>query len=286
MAEPSLRPPVCADDRWMPRRSTELATMLDQMLADVTLPPIQGELVGVIAPHAGYAFSGPTAAFAYKQVEGRELNRVVVIGPSHFADLGPQAVNSSDFYVTPLGRIGVDAEVISELGRRVAVHLVSSDHEHSLEMQLPFLQRSLGSFRLVPIMMSNPFYMVGIRARNACEELSGALAPLADDKTLFVASSDLSHLHDYDAVTYFDQGFEDLITDFNIGGLVDYMINEGECRACGDMGIITMLMAAKARGANKVAVLHRTNSGDVTGVRAPGQYTVGYMAAAVYRSAN
>ena len=151
-------------------------------------------------------------------------------------------------------------------------------------MQLPFLQRLLGVFKLVPIMMSNPFYIAGVRARNACEDLSAALSKVIEDKTLLVASSDLSHLHDYDAVTYFDQGFENLIEEYNVGGLIDYMINEGECRACGDVGIITVMMAAKARGANKVAVLRRTNSGDVTGMTTSGQYTVGYMAAAIYRS--
>jgi AmmeMemoRadiSam system protein B len=268
----------------MPRRETELSALLDQMLANSKSPPIEGELMGLVAPHAGYAFSGQTAAYSYKQAEGRDKSRVILIGPSHFADLGPQAINSSSYYATPLGEIELDADAVSDLGRRVGLDFVQSDREHSLEMQLPFLQKTLGVFKLVPIMMSQPFYIVGIRARNVCEELSAALTQVTDAKTLLVASSDLSHLHDYDSVTYFDQGFENLISDFNIGGLIDYMINEGECRACGDVGIITVLMAAKARGANKVAVLHRTNSGEVTGVRTPGQYTVGYMAAAIYRS--
>jgi AmmeMemoRadiSam system protein B len=268
----------------MPSRQAELSALLDRMLANAISPPIEGELMGLIAPHAGYAFSGQTAAYSYKQAEGRDSRRVILIGPSHFADLGPQAVNSSSFYATPLGEVELDADAMSNLGRRVGFNFVPSDREHSLEMQLPFLQKTIGSFKLVPIMMSQPFYIVGIRARNVCEELGAALSEVIDSKTLMVASSDLSHLHDYDAVTYFDQGFENLISDFNIGGLIDYMINEGECRACGDVGIITVLMAAKARGANKVAILHRTNSGEVTGVRTPGQYTVGYMAAAIYRS--
>jgi AmmeMemoRadiSam system protein B len=283
MSERRVRPPVCADDRWMPSRTTELSALLDQLLANAKVPPIEGELIGLIAPHAGYAFSGQTAAYSYKQAVRRDVSRVVLLGPSHFADLGPQAMNSSGLYSTPLGQVETDTDAVSELSHRVGFNFVTSDQEHSLEMQLPFLQKTLKTFKLVPIMLSHPFYIVGIRARNVCEDLSAALSQVIDDKTLMVASSDLSHLHDYDAVTYFDQGFENLISEFNIGGLVDYMINEGECRACGDVGIITMLMAAKARGANRVAVLHRTNSGDVTGIRTSGQYTVGYMAAAVYR---
>ncbi len=268
----------------MPRRETDLRGMLEEMLAKATAPPIEGDLIGLIAPHAGYAFSGQTAAYSYKQLEGRDFQRAVVIGPSHFADLGAYAVNPSDFYETPLGRIELDAEAVDELNHRVGINFAPGDREHSLEMQLPFLQRMLGTFKLVPVMMSHPFYMLGLRARNACEDLSAALVQVVDDRTLLVASSDLSHLHDYEAVTYFDQGFENLIADYNIGGLIDYMINEGECRACGDVAIMTVLMAAKARGANKATVLYRTNSGDVTGIKTSGQYTVGYLAAAVYRS--
>jgi MEMO1 family protein len=285
MSERRVRPPVCADDRWMPKRETELSALLDQLLANVTTLQLEGELIGLVAPHAGYAFSGQTAAYSFKQAVGRDINRVVLLGPSHFDDLGPQAMNSSEYYATPMGEVEIDAGAVSDLCRRVGFNLVPTDREHSLEMQLPFLQKTLGEIKIVPIMLSQPFYIFGIRARNACEDLSAALSQVMDAKTLLVASSDLSHLHDYDAVTYFDQGTENLISEFNIGGLIDYMINEGECRACGDVGIITLLMAAKARGGNKVAVLHRTNSGDVTGIRTAGQYTVGYMAAAILRTA-
>lgn len=267
----------------MPGNAAELSALLDEILAKVSTPPVDGKLIGLIAPHAGYAFSGQTAAYAYKQLEGSDAQRVVLIGPSHFADYGPQAVNSNGWYETPLGTTEVDADAVRKLDDRIGINFVTGDSEHSLEMQLPFLQKKLGTFKLVPIMMSHPFYVTGIRARNACEELSAAFSEIVDDKTLFVASSDLSHLHDYEAVSYFDQGFENLIADYNIGGLIDYMVNEGECRACGDVGIITVLMAAKSRGANKVAVLHRTNSSQVTGRQIPGQYTVGYMAAAIYR---
>jgi MEMO1 family protein len=284
MSTSSVRPPVCADDRWYPSDPEDLQQLLDQLLANVPAQPLEGELIGLIAPHAGYAFSGQTAAYAYAQLSGRPFERVVVIGPSHFQDLGAEAVNSSDLYQTPLGEIAVDAEAVNEINHRLGIQFVPRDREHSLEMQLPFLQRQLGAFTLLPIMMSHPFYIYGLPARNDCENLSAALAQVMDEQTLLVASSDLSHLHDYDAVTYFDQGTENLIGEYDIGGLVDWMVNEGECRACGDVAIITLLMAARARGANRVRVLYRTNSGDVSGIKEPGQYTVGYMAAAIYRA--
>ncbi len=283
MSTANVRPAVCADDRWYPSDPDELRQLLAQLLAKVTTPPVAGELMGLIAPHAGYAFAGPTSAYSYAQLAGRSFERVIAIGPSHFQDFGPEAVTHSDYYQTPLGQIALDADAVNQLGRRIGIHFIPREHEHSLEMQLPFLQHQLGTFKLVPIMMSHPFYIYGLPAYNDCEALSAALKPMLDDKTLLVASSDLSHLHSYDAVTYFDQGTENLIEEYNIGGLVDYMVNEGECRACGDVAIITLLLAARLRGANKVRVLYRTNSGEVTGMKEEGQYTVGYMAAAVYR---
>lgn len=280
----AVRAPVCADDRWYPHDAAQLREWLDGFLAHVPAPQPEGELVALIAPHAGYMFSGQTAAHAYKQIAGAVFHRAVVLGPSHFADYGAQAMNRSDFYSTPLGTIPVASALVDELNARVGIDFVLQDREHSLEMQLPFLQRQLQDWSLVPLMMSHPFYILGLPVRNECEALSHALAALVDDQTLLVASSDLSHLHSYDAVVYFDQGFENLISEYNIGGLIDYMVNEGEPRACGDMAIITTLMTAQLRGANRVKVLHRTNSGEVTGIKEPGQYTVGYMAAAIYRA--
>jgi MEMO1 family protein len=280
---PTIRAPICADDRWYPRDAAQLRFQLDEFFSVVPAAQPEGDLVALIAPHAGYRFSGQTAAHAYKQIEGSDFTRVIVVGPSHFADYGAQALNAAEIFETPLGDVAVDSQLVAELGARVPLNFITFDHEHSLEVQVPFLQRQLKKFTLLPVMMSHPFYHFGVRVRNECESLSYALAPLLEDNTLLVASSDLSHLHDYESVVYFDQGFENLVTAFDLGALIDYMVNEGEPRACGDMAIITMLMAARLRGANKVRVLYRTNSGEVTGITESGQYTVGYMAAAVYR---
>ncbi len=280
----TTRAPICADDRWYPSDAAQLRFVLDEFFSNVSAARSEGELVGLIAPHAGYQFSGQTAAHAYQQIAGADYQRVVVLGPSHFQDYGAQAMNRAEMFETPLGDVPVDTVLVQKLHARAPINFVAFDREHSLEMQLPFLQRQLKKFSLVPVMMSHPFYHYGVRVRNECETLSHALAPLLDDATLLVASSDLSHLHNYDAVTYFDQGFENIIVEYNIGVLIDYMVNEGEPRACGDMAIVTTLLTAQLRGANKIRVLYRTNSGDVTGVKEPGQYTVGYMAAAIYKT--
>jgi hypothetical protein len=280
---PNIRHPVCADDRWYPRDAAQLRFLLDSFFARVPAPADAGELVALIAPHAGYQFSGQTAAYAYAHIAGASYERVILIGPSHFEDFGAQAVNRADFFETPLGDVAVDAKLLHTLSERVAVNVVAREHEHSLEVQVPFLQRQLKKFSLLPLMMSHPFYIYGVRVRNECETLAHALAPLLTPDTLLVASSDLSHLHSYDAVTYFDQGLENIIVEFNMGALIDYMVNEGEPRACGDMAIVTTMLAAQLRGGNTLRVFYRTNSGDVTGIKAPGQYTVGYMAAGIFQ---
>lgn len=281
----SVRPAIRADDQWYPRDADRLRATIQDMLARAETPPYESTPIGLIVPHAGYRFSGATAAYAYKLLHPNEFERVVLIGPSHFDDFGPIASSDKDFFATPLGNIPLDRSFLEQLSRLISLNLFTQDQEHSLEIQLPFLQATLGEFKLVPLLMSYPFYIVGLHARNWCDELSTALAPLVKgSRTLLVASSDLSHLHSYDSVTYFDRRFEMFIEEFDIGGLVDFMANEDhEARACGDAPIITTMLTAKALGAKKILVLHRTNSGDVTAMKMPGQYTVGYMAAALVR---
>lgn len=280
----SIRAAICADDRWYPSDAAQLRFLLDKFFANVPDTPSGGELVALIAPHAGYQFSGQTAAYSYAHLAGAQYKRVILVGPSHFQDFGAQAMNRAQSFETPLGDVPVDETLVQALSSHAPINFVPFDREHSLEVQLPFLQHQLKNFSIVPVMMSHPFYHFGLRVRNECETLAHALAPLLDADTLLVASSDLSHLHSYDAVTYFDQGFENIISEYNIGALIDYMINEGEPRACGDMAIVTTLMTAQLRGANTVRVFYRTNSGQVTGIKEPGQYTVGYMAAGVYKT--
>jgi AmmeMemoRadiSam system protein B len=207
------------------------------------------------------------------------------VGPSHYDDFGAHAITTKKYYGTPLGAVELDQAFIDALAQRIELTRVDRDREHSLEIQLPFLQRMLGEFKLVPLMLSLPFYVVGESARKPSEQLANALAELArDQRVLFVASSDLSHLPDYQAVKRFDARTEELVASFNVPELVRYMWEDSECRACGDAPIITALLAAKSLGADRAQILHRTNSGDVTGERDRAQYVVGYMAVGVYKS--
>jgi AmmeMemoRadiSam system protein B len=267
---------------WYPGTRRSLAHAVDDYLTRVEQPPVAGELVGLISPHAGYAYSGQTAAYAYRQLEGRAVDTVVVIGPSHRAWVGDYAASAEEAYETPLGLVPLDQEFIAELGEHLPLRRVRDDPEHSLEIQLPFLQRLLGEFRLVPIMM-------GPDSPSAAQRLGQALGEVIGGRSgekgavLLVASSDLHHIQNYDEVVRRDGLVVEAIAAYDLAALTPLLM-EPSCSVCGRMPILAVLHAGRSLGADAVKVLHHTNSGDVTGQRGPGQYTVGYMAAAVIKS--
>ena len=202
-ALPSAAPPVkaaeapaaaagavhaCAGaDRWFPADPEKLRLLLDSYLSGQPValgdPP-----VALIVPHAGYQFSGGVAGKAYATLKGRSYKRVIVIGLSHQMPLRGASVLHADAYDTPLGRIPVDVEARDALARCPVVKEVAAAHrtEHSAENQLPFLQRVLGPFKLVEV-------LVGDMAADQRAMLADALRPLVDDGTLVVVSSDFTH---------------------------------------------------------------------------------------------
>lgn len=277
----SIRRSVIAGS-WYPGTERSLVHTVDQYLEKVNQPLIQGELFGLVSPHAGYPYSGQTAAHAYYQLQGRDVDTIVLIGPSHRAWVGDFAASAEDAYETPLGWVPLDREFIADLEQRIPLQTVSRDAEHSLEIQLPFLQRQLGTFRLVPVLMSADSPAVA-------ERLALALADLIRQRSengrriLLVASSDLHHIEDYERVVHRDQQVVDAIAAFDLETLTQLFMDR-HCSVCGRMPILVTLQAARALGADAVQILHHTNSGDVMGRRASGHYTVGYMAAAIYRS--
>ena len=268
---------------WYPGQPNTLRRTLEGYLADAEKVELEGELKALISPHAGYAYSGPTAAYAYKQLEdGPAFDTVAVLSPLHQAYLGRFAVTKANYYETPLGLVEVDARLVEALDKEVTLNRVGFDGEHSLEIQLPFLQQVLGTFTLLPVMLGEP--LTRDRTLAACRELSAALAKLLRDrKALIVASTDLAHLYDYNDVVRHDRVIIELVERFDVEGLARALI-EGRGQACGGAPVVTALLTAQALGANRAKVLHYTNSGDVTGNRRPGSYTVGYMAAAVYQT--
>jgi AmmeMemoRadiSam system protein B len=239
-------------------------------------------LLGLIVPHAGYAYSGQTAAYAYHQLEGRQVETVILIGPSHRAWVGDQAASAEAAYETPLGRVPVNQEFISDLAGRVSLPPVRRDAEHSLEIELPFLQRQLGEFGLVPILMNADDPAVARRLASALVDVIRR-GTGGSGRVLLVASSDMHHIDSYAEVVRRDRPVVQAVADYDLETLTSLLMAPG-CSVCGRMPILTVMHAARALGADAAEVLYHTNSGDVTGQHTPGQYTVGYMAAALYDS--
>lgn len=277
---------------WYPGSAAALRRTVEGYLAQVEPVPLPGKPLALVSPHAGYAYSGPIAAHAYAQVQSQTYSRVLLIGPLHRpiwgSRLGAFMVPGEDAYRTPLGDVSIDRAFIAELGKRLALTAVRHDQEHSLEIELPFLQVALDNvparggkgFSLVPIMAGEHITDPG--ATGHVERLAGAIAELcADGETLLVASTDLSHLDNYADVVRIDRMLVDLVAAFDVDGVAS-ALQAGQVQACGAVGLVTVLRAAQKLGARGAQVLAYAASGDVTGNKRPGTYTVGYLAAAAY----
>ncbi len=236
---------------------------------------ITGTVRGVVAPHAGYVYSGVTAAAGYGLLRGRSFETVVVISPSHREAFRGVSVYSGDAYETPLGMVRVDTAMRKELlcACPMAVSTeVGHREEHAVEVQLPFLQETLGEFMLLPIVM-------GDQDRSTCLELGRALGEILEGKNaLVVASTDLSHYHSsrvaeaiervaVEDVRRFD--FEQLMTD----------LETGTTEACGGGPTVAMMAALRKLGVKHMEVVHHCNSGDVTGDT---RSVVGYLSAVAW----
>lgn len=242
-----------------------------------------GKVVGLIAPHAGYRYSGPVAAYAYKQILGKTYDTVVVVSPNHRDPrINFSSVMPHGGYQTPLGLVRVDEEIAqaiidydefdtiraSNLG-----HIAGSADglEHSLEIQIPFLQVAAGQFKLVPIVM-------GDQSPRSCEALAKAMAKAVKGKNvLLVASTDLSHFFTAEQAKKLDGVVSERIESYDPEGLLKDMA-DGKCQACGGGPTVAVMMACRELGAAKATVLNMGTSGDVTGDNSS---VVGYLSAAL-----
>ena len=275
-----LRPSPIAGT-WYPGDAEALARSVDLQLAEAELEPAPGPVVGLVAPHAGHRYSGGVAAHAFRAVAGMSPEVVAVVSPMHQPH--PAAVLSTAHaaYWTPLGMIEVDQGLLTAFEaalRRtteLAVVRVARDTEHSLEIELPFLQRSLaGPFRLLPIMLRDQSAAVAQAVGRALSEV------LCGRSALVVGSSDLSHFYTAATARRLDGEMLARLAAFDPQALLQAE-DEGVGYACGKGAMAAVLWAARDLGADVVRLLSYANSGDVTG---DDDSVVGYGAAAIYRS--
>jgi len=246
------------------------------MLAAAPLVSLDGQIMGLVVPHAGHRYSGIIAARAFRLVQGMSFERVVVISPMHHYYDAPILTSSHDAYQTPLGHIPIDRATLDALWQRIPVASVRRDPEHALEIELPFLQRALkGPFTLVPLMLRDQSFGVA-------EALGKALATVLGtyQGTLLVASSDLSHFYTEQEAKELDEAMLNRVAAFDPRGVIR-IEDEGRGFACGRAAIASVLVAARELGADEVQIVGYGTSADVTGDRSR---VVGYGAAVIYRS--
>ncbi len=274
-----LRPSPIAG-QWYSGDPNRLAREVEGFVAAAQLPPIPGEVVAVMAPHAGHRFSGPVAGYAFAALRGLSPELVAVISPMHYPYLEPLLTTAHSAYATPLGAIPVDVPAVDTLDRLLQERLgfglarVANDPEHSLEIELPFLQRVLsGSFHLLPVMVRDQ------NARTA-QTLGESLAEVLEGRhALLVASSDLSHYYPQEMANNLDTEMLRQVAAFDPQGVI--RIEEtGKGFACGRAAVAAVLWAARNLGANHAQILRHATSGDVTGDYSQ---VVGYGAAVITR---
>jgi AmmeMemoRadiSam system protein B len=261
---------------WYPADAQTLGASIDGYLAEANLREIHGQVIAVIAPHAGHRYSGAVAAHAFATLRGLSPDLVVILSPFHQYDPRPILTSKHQAYATPLGNIEIDAEALAELQSHLPTCItpISNDPEHAIEIELPFLQRIFQhKFKLLPIMIRE-------QEVDTARQLGNALAKVLQNKNaILIASTDLSHFYDQNTAKILDQEMLKRFESFNPETIFEAE-QTGKGFACGHAAVAAVEWAALEIGANKVQVLKHATSGDVTGDT---KSVVGYGAAVILK---
>jgi MEMO1 family protein len=265
---------------WYPGDAEHLASSIDKFLLNAKTQPVKGHIKAIIVPHAGHRYSGGVAAYAYNTIRELRPKTVAVISPMHQYHPARLLTTSHEAYETPLGQVPVNRDLVRQLTQSLMTSLgdgltpIARDQEHSLEIQLPFLQRIYpDGYDLLPVMLRD-------QSDETTHALADALVQVLPKNSLLVASSDLSHFYAESDAHQLDgailKAIQELIPD-------ELYRVEAESRgfACGLGAIACVLWAGRKLGADRVDILSQATSGDVTGDRSS---VVGYASAVVYQT--
>jgi len=279
VAQIDVRPSPIAG-KWYPANAQLLARQVDEYINAASVTPPDAAVVAVVAPHAGHIYSGPVAGYAFAALRGLAPALVAVVSPMHHYYAQELLTTAHQAYATPLGQVMVDGKAQQQLSECLKQKLgyglsyVKNDPEHSLEIELPFLQRVFpGGFQLLPVMLRD-------QSPQVTRALGQALAEtLAGTNALLVASTDLSHFYTQAEARQLDAEMLAQIEAFDPDGVLKAE-QDGRGFACGHGAVAAVLWAAKDLGADEVKILHYATSGDVSGDY---EQVVGYGAAIVTR---
>lgn len=273
-ATKKIRYPAVAG-MFYPDSKYELSKMIEDFLKNTRKEKISGKILGLIVPHAGYIYSGQVAAYSYRQIENIKFESIIIIAPSHYVNFSGAAVYDKGYFRTPLGDVKVDEKLANSLKSK-EIFYEESPHiqEHSLEVQIPFLQKVSPSLKIVPIIIgpSTPLEKL--------ESISSIIAKKIKGKNiLIIASTDMAHYHPYYENIKIDKRTLSYLEKFDIIGLNE-CLSAGNCELCGEKPVIVALKVCKNLGANKVKIIKYANSGDVTGDKGR---VVGYCAVIILK---
>ncbi len=258
-----------------PGSPSQLRKDLENFFKEAKPAPRAGTVRGVIAPHAGYLYSGFTAASSYARLAGSTYDSVVIVSPSHREAFEGVSVYPGSAYETPLGTVPIDESLRDHLLNVCPlVRATEAGHrsEHAVEVHLPFLQQVLPAFRLLPLVM-------GDQSRDVCRGLAKGLSEVLKGRNvLLVASTDLSHYYPSAVADRLDEVVIEDLRRFDEERLMDDL-EAGKAEACGGGPTVAVMAALRALGATRVEVVHHCNSGNITGDSAS---VVGYVSAVAY----
>jgi MEMO1 family protein len=236
-----------------------------------------GKLIGIVAPHAGYMYSGLTAGAAYALLVSQKYETAVIIAPNHQLPFRGISIYNGDAYRSPLGLSSVDTELrnrIQSVSDLVVLSEKGHQQEHAVEVQIPFLQHVQPGIKVVPI-------VIGERSLTSCSDFGKALATVLDtDRHILIASSDLSHFHTEQQASTLDKRAADAIQQLNVHQFIN-LLSTGQSEACGGGPIAAVMTASKLLGCTEASILHQSTSGDVSGDHAN---VVGYLSAAFWKT--
>jgi AmmeMemoRadiSam system protein B len=234
-------------------------------------------IMGIISPHAGYIYSGPVAAYGYNYLARSSYKRFIIIAPSHRGRFNGVSVIPEGLYKTPLGDVEIDSDLGKRLEKKDYFDFIKEAHEaeHSLEVQIPFLQIVKPDAVIVPL-------VIGTTDPELCRIIGKTIADEIKSSGKdygIIISTDLSHYHSYDAAVKKDKGFIDALESFDESRIADVVFS-GKSEACGEGAVLTGIALAKELGAKKIKTVKYANSGDTAGSK---DQVVGYLSALILK---
>lgn len=259
-----------------PSDPEELKKTINTFFSKTTKVEIEGDLIALISPHAGYRYSGRVAATGFKQIKDSKKDKIILIGPSHHVRFKGASVFTKGSFKTPLGNIKINEKLANSLlndDADVKFFPHAFEKEHSIEVQLPFLQMIMKDFTIVPILIGTP-------TRQTLEHLISSLSKIIDENTLIIASTDLSHYHNYQTAKEMDS---EIISSIQRLSTIETenLLRNGKSELCGAFPVLITIEVAKRKGANIGVLFKYENSGDVTGDK---NSVVGYASIGLFRN--